>query len=225
MTLKIVSATTLLVVFLTSILTACAGDDGRTPPPPTTSSKKTMSVSHRDTATLAGGCFWCIEAVYQLLDGVELVESGYCGGSVKDPSYKEVCTGTTGHAEVCRITFDPSVVSYEDILQVFFASHDPTTLNRQGNDAGTQYRSAVFYHNEEQKRIASDYIKQLTSAHTWPDPIVTEVVPADKFYKAEDYHQNYFAQNGTQPYCQFVVRPKVEKFQKQFKDKMRSVPK
>lgn len=221
MTFRLATASTLVVVFFTSILVACAGDDGRTPPPPTTSAKKTMSVSQRDTATLGGGCFWCIEAVYQLLDGVELVESGYCGGSVKDPSYKEVCTGTTGHVEVCRVTFDPSVVTFEDILQVFFASHDPTTLNRQGNDAGTQYRSAVFYHNEDQKRITDDYIKQLTSAKTWADPIVTEVVPADTFYKAEDYHQNYFAQNGSQPYCQFVVRPKVEKFQKQFKDKMR----
>lgn len=181
-----------------------------------------MSSSQRDTATLAGGCFWCIEAVYQLLDGVELVESGYSNGKVKDPSYKEVCSGTTGHAEVCRITFDPSVVTYEEILQVFFASHDPTTLNKQGNDVGTQYRSAIFFHDAEQERIAKEYVAQLTASKTWPDPIVTEIAPADTFYKAEDYHQNYYAQNGSQPYCAFVVRPKVEKFMKQFKAKMKT---
>lgn len=211
-----------VAVFLGTFLSACAGQDRRVPPPSPTTSPTPMSNDQRDTATLAGGCFWCIEAVYQLLDGVELVESGYCNGSVKNPSYKEVCTGTTGHAEACRITFDPSVVSYEEILQVFFASHDPTTLNRQGNDVGTQYRSGIYYHDEDQKRIATAYIEQLTATRTWPDPIVTEVVAAETFYKAEDYHQNYYAQNGTQPYCAFVVRPKVEKFMKQFKDKMRS---
>lgn len=211
-----------ITVFLGAFLSACAGQDERVPPPSPSTTTTTMTTDQRDTATLAGGCFWCIEAVYQLLDGVELVESGYCNGSVKNPSYKEVCTGTTGHAEACRITFDPSKVTFEEILQVFFASHDPTTLNRQGNDVGSQYRSAIFYHDAEQERIAKAYIAQLTAAKTWADPIVTEVTAADTFYKAEDYHQNYYAQNGTQPYCAFVVRPKVEKFMKQFKDKMRS---
>lgn len=175
----------------------------------------------RDTATLAGGCFWCVEAVFQLVDGVEKVESGYCNGAVENPTYKEVCSGTTGHAEACRITFNPAVVSYEELLQVFFASHDPTTLNRQGNDVGTQYRSAIFVHSEEQANIARAYIKQLDASKTWPSPIVTEVTPAETFYVAEDYHQNYYNQNGSQPYCAFVVRPKVEKFKKMFGDKMR----
>jgi peptide-methionine (S)-S-oxide reductase len=181
-----------------------------------------MSSQLRDTATLAGGCFWCIEAVFQLLDGVESVESGYCNGSTPNPTYKEVCSGTTGHAEACRITFDPSKVSYEEILQVFFASHDPTTLNRQGNDVGTQYRSAIFYHDASQKEIAEAYIRQLTEAKTWPDPIVTEVTQADTFHVAEDYHQNYYRENGSQPYCAFVVRPKVEKFKKQFQERLKN---
>lgn len=176
----------------------------------------------RDTATLAGGCFWCVEAVFQLVDGVETVESGYCNGQNANPTYKEVCSGTTGHAEACRITFNPSVVSYEELLQIFFASHDPTTLNRQGNDAGTQYRSAVFTHSEAQAATARTYIAQLNTSKTWPDPIVTEVTPAEEFYVAEDYHQNYYNQNGSQPYCAFVVRPKVEKFKKLFNDKMRA---
>ena len=214
--------TSAFAFFLTAILVACAGNEGKAPPPPSHTLNTTMSTSQLDTATLAGGCFWCIEAVYQLLDGVELVESGYCNGSVKDPSYKAVCTGTTGHAEVCRITYDPGKVTFEEILQVFFASHDPTTLNRQGNDVGTQYRSAVFFHNAEQEQIAKAYVAQLTAAKTWSSPIVTEITQAEHFYKAEDYHQNYYAQNGSEPYCAFVVRPKVEKFQKQFKDKMRS---
>lgn len=212
----------MLILLFASVVSACAGDSGKMPPPSTHTSGPRMSSSQRDTATLAGGCFWCIEAVYQLLDGVELVESGYSNGKVKDPSYKEVCSGTTGHAEVCRITFDPSVVTYEEILQVFFASHDPTTLNKQGNDVGTQYRSAIFFHDAEQERIAKEYVAQLTASKTWPDPIVTEIAPADTFYKAEDYHQNYYAQNGSQPYCAFVVRPKVEKFMKQFKAKMKT---
>jgi len=174
-----------------------------------------------DTATLGGGCFWCIEAVYLLLDGVISVESGYSGGTVDNPTYKQICTGTTGHAEVCRITFDPAKVSYEDILHVFFSSHDPTTLNRQGNDVGTQYRSVIFTHSAEQEKAAKLYIAQLEAAKTWSDPIVTEITAAPTFYKAEDYHQNYFARNGDQPYCAFVVRPKVEKFKKQFSDKMK----
>ncbi|HBB26118.1 MAG TPA: peptide-methionine (S)-S-oxide reductase [Bacteroidetes bacterium] len=178
--------------------------------------------TQREVATLGGGCFWCIEAVFELVDGVVSVESGYTGGSVENPSYKQVCEGTTGHAEVCRVTFDPAVISYADILQIFFAAHDPTTLNRQGNDVGTQYRSAIYTHSQEQDSISRQYIRQLTESKTWSDPIVTEVASASVFYKAEDYHQNYYEQNGSQPYCAFVVRPKVEKFKKQFKDKLRS---
>jgi peptide-methionine (S)-S-oxide reductase len=188
-------------------------------PPPTTTTS--MSTSQRDTATLAGGCFWCIEAVFQRLDGVDTVISGYIGGTVANPTYKAVCDGTTGHAEACQVIFDPSVVSYADILHVFFTAHDPTTLNRQGNDVGTQYRSAIFYHSEEQRATAQDYINQLTEAKTWSDPIVTELKPATTFYVAEDYHQNYYDQNGSQPYCSFVVRPKVEKFLQKFGDRVK----
>lgn len=175
-----------------------------------------------DTAILGGGCFWCVEAVYELVDGVVSVESGYSGGSVKNPTYKEVCSGTTGHAEVCRVVFDTAKVSYADILQMFFAAHDPTTLNRQGNDVGTQYRSVIFTMSAEQRETALAYIKQLDESTTFADPIVTQVVDEDVFYPAEDYHQNYYEQNGGQPYCAFVVRPKVEKFQKQFANKLRS---
>lgn len=213
----------MLALLLSTAFAACARNDGKTPPPHSSViAQDKMSTQQLDTATLAGGCFWCIEAVFQLLDGVTIVESGYCNGAVKNPSYKEVCSGTTGHAEACRITFDPSVISFDEILQVFFASHDPTTLNKQGNDVGSQYRSAIFTHGPDQEATARSYITQLTASKTWPNPIVTEVVPADTFYKAEDYHQNYYAQNGSQPYCAFVVRPKVEKFMKEFKDKIRN---
>ena len=172
--------------------------------------------STSEIATLGGGCFWCIEAVFQRLDGVLKVESGYTGGKVEKPTYKEVCTGNTGHAEVVQVTFDPSVVSFSDILQVFFASHNPTTLNRQGNDAGTQYRSAIFYANPSQKEVAEAYVRQLDSAKTWSNALMTEISPLTIFYKAEDYHQDYYNLNGSQPYCAFVVRPKVEKFMKEF---------
>lgn len=174
-----------------------------------------------ETATLGGGCFWCTEAVYLELIGVADVKPGYSGGHIKNPSYKEVCTGRTGHAEVVQITFDPEKVSFSEILEVFFMTHDPTTLNRQGNDVGTQYRSAVFYHNEEQKKVAEDIIKEFGKEKVYDDPIVTEVTPFDKFYVAEDYHFNYFEKNKNQPYCQFVVAPKVEKFKKIFKDKLK----
>ncbi|MDZ4746720.1 MAG: peptide-methionine (S)-S-oxide reductase MsrA [bacterium] len=172
-----------------------------------------------EVATLGGGCFWCIEAVFQLLEGVQKVESGYTGGMVVNPNYKQVSAGNTGHAEVVQVTFDPSVTSFDEVLQVFFASHDPTTLNRQGNDVGTQYRSAIFYSTPEQKAVAEAYIRQLDSNKTWTKPVVTEISPRTTFYKAEDYHQDYYNQNGSQPYCAFVVRPKVEKFMKQFGDK------
>ncbi len=176
------------------------------------------------TATLAGGCFWCLEAVYDELKGVHSVESGYAGGHVDNPSYRDVCTGNTGHAEVVQIQFDPNIVSYRDLLNVFFTIHDPTTLNRQGADIGTQYRSAIFYHDEEQKKITEEVIKDLNAKKIWDNPIVTEVTKFDKFYKAEDYHQEYFAHNPYQPYCQVVVAPKVAKFRKHFIEMLKKQP-
>src|ERR687891_2154247 len=173
----------------------------------------------KEMATLAGGCFWCLEAVYDQMKGVESVESGYMGGQVPNPSYEAVCTGRTGHAEVVRITFDPKAVSYRELLMVFFAIHDPTTLNRQGNDAGTQYRSEIFYHSPDQKATADDLITTLTKDKVFDRPIVTQVVPAGPFYLAEDYHQEYFARNPSQPYCTYVVNPKVAKFRKEFSEK------
>ncbi|MFN4986598.1 MAG: peptide-methionine (S)-S-oxide reductase MsrA [Ignavibacteria bacterium] len=207
---------------LTSTSQSCTPAEHHVPPATMIGNIMTPSSDTRDTAILAGGCFWCIEAVYEIIDGVLSVESGYSGGAVKNPTYKEVCAGTTGHAEVCRVVFDTEKVSYADILQMFFAAHDPTTLNRQGNDVGTQYRSAIFTTSAEQRQTALAYIKQLSDAKTFAGPIVTEVVDEDVFYPAEDYHQNYYEQNGGQPYCAFVVRPKVEKFQKQFQDRLRS---
>jgi peptide-methionine (S)-S-oxide reductase len=172
-------------------------------------------------ATLAGGCFWCLEAVFDDLKGVVSVESGYSGGHLPNPTYKQVCSDTTGHAEVVRITFDPSIISYADLLRVFFAIHDPTSLNRQGNDVGTSYRSAIFYHDEEQKQTAEAVIKEITDSRIWPNPIVTEVTKFDAFYIAEDYHQEYFAKNPYQGYCQAVVAPKVAKFRKQFVERLK----
>src|SRR5256885_2979250 len=156
-------------------------------------------------ATLGGGCFWCLEAVFEELEGVVDVESGYSGGTVGNPSYRQVCEGDTGHAEVVRLEFDPARIRYREILEVFFAVHDPTTLNRQGNDVGTQYRSVIFYHNEEQKRVAEEYKKKLNDSHAYDAPVVTEISPFTVFYKAEDYHQNYFNANGDAPYCSFVI--------------------
>ena len=170
------------------------------------------------TATLAGGCFWCLEAVFDDVKGVHGVESGYAGGALANPSYREVCNGNTGHAEVVQVHFDPNVVSYRDLLNVFFAIHDPTTLNRQGGDVGTQYRSAIFYHDDEQKVIAEELIKELNAQKIWDKPIVTQVEKLDKFYMAEDYHQEYFANNPYQPYCMAVVSPKVSKFRKHYLD-------
>ncbi len=169
-----------------------------------------------ETATLAGGCFWCLEAVYDEIEGVEEVASGYAGGSTPHPTYEQVCTGNTGHAEVVQIKFDPSVISFDDILDVFFTIHDPTTLNRQGNDVGTQYRSAIFYHSPEQEQTARKKIAELEAARLWDEPIVTEVVPITAFYPAEEYHQEYFSRNPYQPYCQIVVAPKVAKARKHF---------
>ncbi|MEP0807297.1 MAG: peptide-methionine (S)-S-oxide reductase MsrA [Chloroflexota bacterium] len=172
--------------------------------------------NHLQTATLAGGCFWCLEAVFDEIKGVYSVESGYAGGHVPNPTYRQVCNGDTGHAEVVQIRFDPDIVSYRDLLNVFFAIHDPTTLNRQGADVGTQYRSAIFYHDEEQKRTAEELIRELNAQKIWDNPIVTEVTRLDKFYMAEDYHQEFFARNPYQPYCMAVVAPKVAKFRKHF---------
>jgi peptide-methionine (S)-S-oxide reductase len=175
----------------------------------------------REVATLGGGCFWCLDGIFRDLKGVEKVESGYAGGEGKNPTYREVCSGTTGHAEVVQVTFDPSVVSYRDLLGVFFTIHDPTTLNRQGADIGTQYRSVVLYHSDDQRRIAEQVIAELTDAKVWDAPIVTQVIPLTKYYPAEQYHQDYFAQNPDQPYCQVVIAPKVAKFRKAYLDRLK----
>lgn len=177
----------------------------------------------QEVATLAGGCFWCLEAVFDELEGVQDVVSGYSGGVVPNPTYKMVCSETTGHAEVVQVAFDPAVVSYRDLLKVFFTIHDPTTLNRQGADVGSQYRSAIFYHSEEQKRIAEDVIREFTAEKLWNDPIVTEVVPLKKFYPAEMYHQEYFARNPDQAYCRMVIAPKVAKFRKAYLERLKRV--
>ena len=175
-----------------------------------------------EKATLGGGCFWCLEAVYQELRGVEKVESGYSGGHVPNPTYRAVCSETTGHAEVVQVTFDPEVVSYRDVLKVYFGIHDPTTLNRQGADVGTQYRSVIFYHDEEQRRVAEEVISELEAEGVWGAPIVTEVAPLDEFYVAEAYHQDYFRNNGFQPYCQVIIAPKVAKFRKEHLEKLKA---
>jgi peptide-methionine (S)-S-oxide reductase len=175
----------------------------------------------REVATFGGGCFWCTEAVFDDLNGVESVESGYSGGRTVNPTYAQVCSGTTGHAEVIQITFDPRVISFKRILEVFFTVHDPTTLNRQGADVGTQYRSVIFYHDEEQKRVAESLIKELDDAHVWNGTIVTEIAPFEAFYLAEDYHQEYFRLNGEQPYCRMVVAPKVAKFREHYREQLK----
>jgi peptide-methionine (S)-S-oxide reductase len=172
-------------------------------------------------ATFGGGCFWCTEAVFQRVKGVEKVVSGYMGGKVKNPTYKEVTTGLTGHAEVIQITYNPSIISYDEILEIFWGTHDPTTLNRQGADVGTQYRSVIFYHNESQKQLAESYKKKLDSSGAFERTIVTEISPASAFYKAEDYHQNYFNLNSNVPYCTYVIQPKLDKFNKVFANKLK----
>lgn len=172
-------------------------------------------------ATLGNGCFWCTEAIFQSLNGVHSVKSGYAGGHVENPTYEAVCTGETGHAEVLRIEYDPAVISFDDLLEVYFKTHDPTTLNRQGNDIGTQYRSVIFYHDDEQKEIAETYKKQLDESGAFADPIVTVIEPLSNFYPAEDYHTNYVALHPENTYCQFVVRPKIEKFKKAFEHKLK----
>lgn len=186
-----------------------------------TAVKPATSNLQLETATFGAGCFWCVEAQFQMLDGVVKVESGFSGGHVKNPSYKEVCNGTTGHAEVCNITFDPKKISYDEMLVAFWQTHDPTQLNGQGNDIGTQYRSAIFYHNDAQKQLAETYKKKLNEEKVYGNPVVTEIAPFTVFYKAEDYHSNYYNQNSGESYCKFVIRPKVEKFQKVFKAKLK----
>ena len=183
--------------------------------------KQSKNSSRTEVATLGGGCFWCLEAVFEELRGIEKVESGYSGGVVPDPTYRQVCMGTTGHAEVVQLTFDPTIVSFREILEVFFTIHDPTTLNRQGADVGTQYRSAIFYHTPEQRAVAEQVIAELNAAGLWDAPIVTEVTPFTAFYPAEDYHREYYQQNPDQPYCRAVIAPKVAKFRKQYLAKLK----
>jgi len=183
---------------------------------------KKMTQSNFETITLGGGCYWCVEAVYENLKGVKSVVSGFSGGKLLNPSYEEVCSGTTGHAEVVQITFDKNVTNLDEIFKVFFTVHDPTTLNRQGADKGTQYRSVIFYNNEEQKLEAQSIIAELKKANVYKDPIVTTIEPFTKFYEADDYHQNYYANNKEQPYCQMVIQPKIAKFEKVFKDKLKT---
>ena len=215
---KTIQLSLFLMLSVIGTLPACNTNSTSTKPMDLTPSPNQKT----DTAILAAGCFWCIEAIFQQLDGVISVTSGYTGGAIKNPSYKEVCMGTTGHAEAARIIYDPSVITYDELLEVFWKTHDPTTLNRQGADAGTQYRSAIYYLDENQKQIAEKYKAELNAAGAFDKPIVTEITEFDnKFYVAEDYHQNYYNQNGSQGYCTMVIRPKIEKFQKVFKDKLK----
>ncbi len=176
---------------------------------------------HTETATFGAGCFWCVEAIFQQLEGVESVSSGYSGGKIKNPTYREVCSGLTGHAEVIQVVYDPARISFVDLLEAFWGSHDPTTLNRQGADTGTQYRSVIFYHNEEQRKLAEEYKDKLNAENAFGKPVVTEISPFSVFYKAEDYHQDYYNANGDQPYCRMVIGPKLEKFKKVFADRLK----
>ncbi|WP_212005783.1 peptide-methionine (S)-S-oxide reductase MsrA [Chitinophaga sp. HK235] len=203
----------IFIFFVTLALFACAQNKTDKVPGDMEVSKNT----HVEKATFGGGCFWCTEAQFQYLDGVIKVESGYAGGHVANPTYEQVCEGNTGHAEVIQVTYDPAKISYEELLQAFWVSHDPTQLNRQGNDVGTQYRSVIFYHNPEQKEKAEYYKKKLQESGAYDKPIVTEIAPLTNFYIAEDYHQNYYNLNGRQPYCTFVIKPKLEKFKQVFK--------
>ncbi len=199
-----------------TVKTSLNSDENKTISDKKMSDTTKTDASKLQTAVLAGGCFWCIETIFQDIKGIEKVESGYSGGSTKNPTYKEVCTGTTGHAEVVQITYDPSQLTYEQLLTVFFHIHNPTTMNKQGADAGTQYRSAIFYNTDEQKTSAEKVIADITASKLWDDPIVTEVTKLDVFYKAEDYHQDYYNNNMEQSYCSYVIAPKVKKFYKEF---------
>jgi len=208
-----------LFIFLAIFLPFFGGCQNQNPSTKVQLKKKPMNTttpSHFDTATIGGGCFWCTEAMFAELKGVQSAVSGYSGGTVKNPSYKEVCAGTTGHAEVIQVVYDPSIITFAQLMQVFFLTHDPTTLNRQGNDIGTQYRSVIFYRNEEEKRIAQETIAEVATSGVYSDRIVTTLEPFEVFYKAEDYHQDYFSQNSNQPYCSLVINPKLMKFRKTF---------
>lgn len=220
--MRAIQSILLLPVILIS-LESCAQKQGNVIQPQKQTAVKTMSSTNNlDTITLGAGCFWCVEAVFQRLNGVVSVTSGYTGGKIKNPTYKEVCSGLTGHAEVAQIVYDTTVVTLPEVLQVFFKTHDPTTLNRQGGDEGTQYRSAIFYHNDEQKKIAEEVKQGLDKSGAFNSPIVTEVSPIAEFYKAEDYHQNYYNLNAnSNPYCRYVIVPKLEKFNKYFADKVK----
>jgi peptide-methionine (S)-S-oxide reductase len=211
---KIVSILALVILSATS----CAQKNEKQKAPMNTS---TVNENELETATFGSGCFWCTEAIFLNVDGVHRVESGYAGGKVKNPTYKEVCSGLTGHAEVIQIKYDPKAITYPEILEIFWKTHDPTTLNRQGADAGTQYRSVVFYHNEEQKKLAEFYKKKLDEEGVFNDPIVTEISPLTNYSKAEDYHQNYYNLNSSAPYCSYVIQPKLEKFKKVFAEKIK----
>ena len=184
-------------------------------------SGENLNMDNLEKATFGSGCFWCTEAIFEELKGVRSVVSGYAGGHVINPTYEEICTGTTGHAEVTQIMFDPSIISYDELLEVFWKTHDPTTLNRQGNDVGPQYRSAIFYHNDEQKQLAEKYKSELDKSGAWDNPIVTEISPLTNYFPAEEYHQDYYANNPNQGYCAFVIAPKLEKFKKVFKEKLK----
>lgn len=207
----------ILLAFLS--LTSCANKKNNIsstlPPSPV------MLAANADTVTFANGCFWCTEAIFQQVEGVISVESGYSGGHLKNPTYEQIGTGATGHAECLNIVYDSSKISYDELLEIFWETHDPTTLNRQGNDVGPQYRSAIFYRNEKQRSVAEAYIKKLNSSGAYDKPIVTTLEPMTKFYKAENYHQNYYKRNGSEPYCRYVIKPKMDKFQKVFKDKLK----
>lgn len=218
--------TSLLLALITVSVTACAQKKDHYEESKTfkqmNDNKPNETGKKEEVATFGAGCFWCTEAQFQQLKGVNRVESGYSGGQIENPTYKQVCTGGTGHAEVTNVYYDPSVISYDELLAAFWTAHDPTQLNRQGNDVGTQYRSVIFYHNNEQKQKAEEYKKRLNEEHAYNGPVVTEISPFTTFYKAEDYHQNYYNENGSQPYCVFVVKPKLDKFKKVFKDKLKT---
>lgn len=207
----------IFIFFVTLALFACAQNKKEKVP----GDMEIPNNTHVEKATFGGGCFWCTEAQFQYLDGVLKVESGYAGGSVPNPTYEQVCEGNTGHAEVIQVTYDTAKISYDELLQAFWESHDPTQLNRQGNDVGTQYRSVIFYHTPEQKEKAEFYLKKLQGSGAYDKPVVTEIAPLTTFYKAENYHQDYYNLNGRQPYCTFVIKPKLEKFKKVFKDRLK----
>jgi peptide-methionine (S)-S-oxide reductase len=208
-------------LFLIFATIASCGQKNDSKEQPMAKTDNNINMDELKTATFGNGCFWCTEAIFLNVDGVHRVESGYSGGKVKNPTYKEVCSGLTGHAEVIQLKYDPTKVSYEELLEIFWQTHDPTTLNRQGADEGTQYRSVVFYHDDEQKRLAEYYKEKLDESGAFNDPIVTEISPFSEFYKAEDYHQNYYNLNSSAPYCSFVIQPKLEKFKKAFAQKLK----